>query len=408
MRASKIKCIRLCWLTILVVAVLAVVLAAAPAGVGASGPSNSARQDLRAASLGSMPIVDAVTPKPNLGGNSVLYVDAKYYAQAPTDVTDFVCSVAREGRSVVVLGGDLGDVCERLKVLCETVSYLDDHGVEVAARPTVAAAIKIYPDRMVNGKPFVSQMQVHGDKVTGKSAIGYVQGFLESEAKRTFGTVEAESAFLASAPYYRETAYIQHVEDYGDTGTFNINRSFNILMEDGSSTYDWMDVKYMLQMVPGKVKKGNGWKNDWTQLRTWPYEYPNATPDPKIAIIQYAPTTTVGSTSVSVNVGVSAGTSGAAVTASMGWSYSLPDVQVYDSSDFSALRFELKHEINESAAVGSSTYLHIPGASYRLSAEKLFDTEQYYRAQWANKHWYGWTHITTSWITIHTQFYQYP
>ena len=98
---------------------------------------------------------------------------------------------------------------------------------------------------------------------------------------------------------------------------------------------------------------------------------------------------------VGVNVGVTAGSQGAAVTASMSWSYSVSDVVVYDTSDFADYRFRLQHQIDETKAVGSNTYLHTPGASWRVGDFWFLNPHEIYQAQYAKYSWWWWWHWTS-------------
>jgi hypothetical protein len=378
----------------LVVAVFALLPIAAAL---AHPPEISVRDILAAENVPNAALVDAITPMPATEGKVVLFVDGSFYVQATPDVTDYVCSVAQGGMPIVVIGPGFQDLCQRLKVGYEVARYLTASGM--VDMPIAASALNLYRGQTLDGSPFVAELQIAGDGRSPRSAIREALGWLErlaSEVTPQAG-IGTQDVVAAEAPDWSLYAYREWSsgDTWQDKGRLNLHKYYYKLINDGSSEYDWRDVKLSMQIVPGTVAYGSGWKNDYTDVEITVDDMCNW-----LHLIDYDPTTTVGQTTISVNIGVTAGSEGAAVTASMSWSYSASDVEVLDSSDFYVELFKLRHEINEGANVGKYTYLHRPGLCIRTLNEGFVNLDEWYRAQWANKHWYGWTHWTSPWVEL--------
>ena len=116
------------------------------------------------------------------------------------------------------------------------------------------------------------------------------------------------------------------------------------------------------QSVPGKELWSD---SDWrtADLYTWiDADYYSD----RGFLSEYAPTTTSGTSTVGVSVGVSAGENGTTVSASLSWSYSVPDVFVHDKSDYSLELAKWRHDVAEDKPVGSEAYQIEPGATLRF------------------------------------------
>jgi hypothetical protein len=203
-----------------------------------------------------------------------------------------------------------------------------------------------------------------------------------------------------TSPYFSSV----HQRDWtsGDTwnpyGRMNVRTIFSKLYNDGSSSYDWFDIRFKHQTLPGSAIWSSGWRN--ADLYTWvDADYVNSS----YFLSDYAPTTTQGASSVGVSVGVTAGADGASVNASISWSYTITDVPVYDQSDFSQELAKWWHNIDESKGVGSNTYMAEPGACVRVPSGHTpynysYRMKEHYGAKYAKEECSGaWFWRTCSW-----------
>ena len=127
-------------------------------------------------------------------------------------------------------------------------------------------------------------------------------------------------------------------------GKFNIWCDAYKLINDGSYFYNWYDIQLHIQTIGGY----SAYNSNWRTADTWTHHNLGTNPTDYLQhVIDYAPTTTSGASSVSVSVGVTAGEEGAEVTAYKTWSYSISDVSVVDESDESQELVAWWHNINE-------------------------------------------------------------
>ncbi|ANF22644.1 hypothetical protein [Thermococcus piezophilus] len=179
-------------------------------------------------------------------------------------------------------------------------------------------------------------------------------------------------------------------------GRLNVRSLYYKLSNDGSYTYDWYSVHVRQQSVPGEYLWDSSWKT--ADMYTWiDADYYNS----DYFLSDYAPTTTVGSTTVGVSIGVSAGEDGASISASLSWSYTLPDVVVYDQSDYYLELAKWWHNVDEGAPVGSSTYQIEPGATIRVPQGSPMDWVEHYGAKYGKKTLFWWDYTTEGYVEFH-------
>ena len=80
-------------------------------------------------------------------------------------------------------------------------------------------------------------------------------------------------------------------------------------------------------------------------------------------ILDYAPTTSSGTSTAGVDLGVS---SDGVISANISWSYSVSDVEVIDRSNFGTNEFRINHDLNEDSNVGSNTFMAETGKIVRI------------------------------------------
>ncbi|WP_457750806.1 hypothetical protein [Thermococcus sp.] len=177
------------------------------------------------------------------------------------------------------------------------------------------------------------------------------------------GNFKLTTDALSSGAYwsYRSQLDFTSGDAWKPYGKLNVRTIYYKLINDGSSQYDWYDIHVRQQSVPGKEL----WNSDWrtSDMYTWIDANYH---DQDGFLCDYEPTTTVGTSTVGVAIGVVAGVKDAQVSVSQSWSYTTPDVRVYDEGDYSQELAKWWHDIAEDKAVGKQTYQIEPGATLRF------------------------------------------
>jgi len=87
--------------------------------------------------------------------------------------------------------------------------------------------------------------------------------------------------------------------------------------------------------------------------------------NPVTYFYDHGPATTSGSTTVSVSMGSSIGITGPTVGATIGWSYTKPDVMITNGSQISTQKVNIWHDVDESKAVAKG-YVAEPGITVKI------------------------------------------
>lgn len=274
--------------------------------------------------------------------------------------------------------------------------------------PTPSVVDGRTPDGMVMGETAFGCMAYPvGNILHVKFFLSCIEDFREA----------AKFGYLWAAEYISEEAgdvqvladaywgYIYQLDwssgdDWKPYGRQNVRSLYYKLYNDNSSTYDWYDIRCRHQSVPGISK---GWSGSWctADMYTWiDADYYRS----HYFLSDYGPTTTSGQTTVGVTVGVSAGEKGASVSASLSWSYSVPDVFIYDQSDFYEELAKWWHDVDEGKAVGENTYMCEPGACIRVSNGDPMGWREHYGTKYCHKVWFlwwwWWECTTEGWVEI--------
>jgi hypothetical protein len=202
-----------------------------------------------------------------------------------------------------------------------------------------------------------------------------------------------DSSEYFSSIYQRDYSTGDSWDPYGK---MNVRTIYYRLYNDGSSSYDWYDVKFKHQSRPGYLEYSSVWRT--ADMYTWldaDYNYSS------YFLSDYSPTSTSGSTSVGVSVGVTAGTDGASVSEELSWSYSISDVVVADQSDFDTELAKWRHNVNEGANVGRNTYLAEPGACVRVPQSGARSWKEHYGVKYGKPVLWWWEYTTEGWVEFY-------
>ncbi|NOZ88420.1 MAG: hypothetical protein GXO15_00655 [Crenarchaeota archaeon] len=191
-----------------------------------------------------------------------------------------------------------------------------------------------------------------------------------------FGVLAPTGGDVDIAFAQADSTYI--VYPYGQLSIRDIVDDLN----DINPNYHWRYYRFKSQIIPGAILYNSGWRNAAIVSEIDVDYY-----TPLGFLSDYDPTTTAGTTSVSVTLSVSASGDrdgiSPGVSLAVSWTYSIPDVVVRDLSDFSQEMAKWIHYINPAALVGVSTYLAEPGAIFRLPEGGTYSWKTVTLGQWA-------------------------
>jgi len=150
-------------------------------------------------------------------------------------------------------------------------------------------------------------------------------------------------------------------EEWGKIGKVNQKIFLYKLKYDEVSNYDWYAIVWTIQAIPGHVAFNNDWRimdiYNWVDGDRY---------KPYTKLIDYGPYSTQGQTTVTYNIGIEAGTNGAAVTAGISQSYTITDINVHDQSDFSKELAKWWHDVNEDTVGWDKVTTLKPGVVFRV------------------------------------------
>ncbi|MDR3283318.1 MAG: hypothetical protein LBS92_06935 [Candidatus Methanoplasma sp.] len=141
----------------------------------------------------------------------------------------------------------------------------------------------------------------------------------------------------------------------GNFGELNVSTYYYALQENDTSG-NYIMTMYQLQGDPFEAT--SSWDNwiavaDMYTDTTLSYGSPT--------LLTYAPLSTGGSSTVGINLSISAGTTGINGTVGASWSYTIPDVVIHNQSNYSQKKFDIWHDFNENGVNKTDTHEVRPG-----------------------------------------------
>ena len=165
---------------------------------------------------------------------------------------------------------------------------------------------------------------------------------------------------------------IESVGTYSNSGYGNSAiQTYYYILPDASQTYDYIAAHYYVQMIPngGSFNSGLDVKSECNNV---------------YALMSYGPATTIGTTSTSANIALNAGLD-VSVTAGLSWAYSIADVVVYNYSDITTKKLDIRHNVDETKPVGTTTFFAEPGKIVKLTAGNTYTSTDTYKSQFCHK-----------------------
>ena len=184
---------------------------------------------------------------------------------------------------------------------------------------------------------------------------------------------------------------LSHYLDVCPFGKYNETVYAEQATNDGSQSYDFWNAQIDQQTIGGYSACGSSFQTSrlWTRADAGMYWGQ--------LLYRYGPTTTNANNIAYVNVGLTAGYKGAAVSLGKSWAFSLPDVYVIDHSDFSTQRAEWEFVYSHGSNSAKYTYLSEPGVSVRTAEGYRLSLYRPINTYWWRHWWEGEYHLFDDW-----------
>lgn len=268
--------------------------------------------------------------------------------------------IARQHKPVLITSATLTDIAQQFALTLPEI--------QTETTQQMLASLVWEPD----GIPMVSVLLISKDRLPSFGATELVAAITHQVASREATRAPSQSRtpasivqsantlflpsitkFDALAPRWREVPRVSVEWDDCPYGLYRETLHPDWAAADQSDVYDFYAVRIVQQTIPGKVAnpgiypdcKDSGFRTSRLLMRADAY-YRNQ------QLYAYGPTTTDGSTTASVNIGISAGDGGASVSLAKEWSFSIPFVRIRDRSDKALDRaeWEFIFDVNQDPA----------------------------------------------------------
>jgi hypothetical protein len=362
------------------------------------GSSTETAQIMSGLSYGTSKIAEykSASAAGEAADGEILFIDAVWASTSSDDVVQLIAEELKLGNPVVCFG--MKTVLIQ-KAAEEIGSFFDPGNISYDA-----VGLLIDPATQAKWVFVLAEIgtgAMRSSSVTGASADAY------SWASKAMSDADSGGRVLLDGAYWStREEYVWHSYDsFYPKGKMNLVLTTYRLENDASATYTWYTTKNFIEMVPGYWCYSNYWRNGGMVNED---DLDAAGYHGNDELIDYDPPTTSGQSTTTVGIGVTAGSDGAAVTASMSWSYSISDivVQCGCQSDLELVYWD--HNINEGwgdnvPAVARYTVNCQPGWVVRTSNGNSFYLQEYFTPWFGLWYWdfwpftghFDWYHPTT-------------
>ncbi len=191
----------------------------------------------------------------------------------------------------------------------------------------------------------------------------------------------AESG-TASWVLTNEYTNIQTGQPYGQV---HYMVDFLKLANDSNSSYDWWDVHVFTDSEAGIML----WPSEslYSTHYFWAKEEGLGT---FRELLRWGPTTTNGSSSYSVNIGVTAGMDGSSFTVGNQWTKTVADVNVIDQTNPAICNAHWELDFQPDTGAATNTFTFEPGSQFRVPNGYSFNPSINVMGQFCIHHWWGW------------------
>jgi hypothetical protein len=319
------------------------------------------------------------TPKTNLLSKlkpeqDILVIDGLWLENdASTDIVENLQNVVLQGTPVLVMAGPstiLDEIIEKMEISM-TLAHSDVNSI-------VVHGLKYYPETGA-----VSSLEIAGKEAKDGVVSAY------EWARKYLSNIPIYPEPEHHSPWWqwRYTFTFYSQTEYSPYGQFNIVTDYYRLEEDGTGTYKWYTAHYRVQSVPGYTAYGNDWVTDSIYTRHDADSYSGCGSN---ILNDYDPTTTSGTQTVGVSVGVTYGEYGATVTSYTTWSYSISDLVIQDTSNFGTQVACWTHDLDRDTDVAKYTFTGELGSTDRAPEAGKYGISDGYHVTWTRWHWIIW------------------
>jgi hypothetical protein len=346
---------------------------------------------------------------PEKGTFNVLKVDGGWLEKDSNlqhNRIQYLREVALSGVPIAMQGGSLrfDDIIDNL-----TMRYS-------IARDILAQAIKVYPGVTLGGRLVCDQLLVTGENITGQRieqsvldwAVSKVfdEGVVSKTSMLSYGinsgVLFPTGGILSGSSSPAWTLQWTYTLLYLNNphGDLNITHCWYYLDGSGSNTYSWFNLITEITSTPGIVGySGSDWRTADIK-NSVDLDYYG---DPNL-LVDHGPGDTSGSGTVTYNLGVTQGVSGARVTSKMSTSYSTQDVVIDDQSDSSKQLAYWYHDVKEDKDVGKNKYTAKPGVTIRYLPIAPFSIYTWHEAAYGHPVYFWWEYWNTGDIPLRIDF----
>jgi len=341
--------------------------------LGVSSPLDPLVVDLQS-QTSSLTILSGVSGLSLLGPGSILFIDGAWLQSASSlDPTILLLldSTVLNGVPSVVVGGTP-------TILQNSISGLIKG--QVPNLPLIAEGLKVFSTLPDGTRQGAALQVIAGFDYAVNAEFTWAQQHLANAIPSAFSPLSTSApskastgkALLASssspAPSW---AFVLQLKT--DTGSqfaqAQIISTFTIfsLQNSGSNTFKWYNFFANQSLIPGSAVSNSPWRN-FSENDTV-----NVNPSSN-TLVSHGPTSliTSGPTTVTYSIGVTAGFSGAVVTANQTQSYMLKNTNVTDTSR-SASQVGWLHNIDPRSSSGKLSFSIIPGWTDQIPINQGID-----------------------------------
>jgi hypothetical protein len=322
-----------------------------------------------------------VTDFSSKADEDILMIDGIWLENEKIDITDTIKQELLKGIPIIILQGSPNTLIKSIEG--QNISYA------FATEPLIACGLKYYSQEDLS-----SGLSILGTTGDSKDLQGAVQTAYEWGSKY-LTNINSTPEPTHHSPWWHQK-YIQQVYSYDwakPYGKVNILNQYYKLEEDGTNSYDFYDNHFVVEELPGYTVHMSDatYGDEYRCMDIYVRSDVNEASGHSSDFLYYrSPTTTSGTSTAAVSIGVSAGQNGGAVTLSHSWSYSIPDVTIEEQGDYGQQLGMWWHNVAEGQVVGRGTYQVEPGLSVRTSqggGHGLYETYQVNFGTWF-LYWY--------------------
>jgi len=308
--------------------------------------------------------------------SSIRIIDGDAFSTLGLNESKYILNaLVSNGISVIVINDNLESIHDYLEANRIT-------SIEIP-KSAIAYGIRYNPDTKASSTIVITEMGITSGVSTIVDGVSYWLNYKDESTQKTLS-----SLVLSEDPVVSDQ-YVTYYNSHNPYGVISVTIQYSKVNNDHSSTRDWWNIKYTFQTKPGKAQWNNHWHTDDTTLIA---DYDNSGG----TLLTYGPTTTTGTSTAMVAIGVTVNTEGVAtVTGNYAWSYTVSNVKVYDYGVMGENLAWWYHDIDKTKAVGSATYTTYPGVTIQTVQGTDLTQNNHFKVHWAHTNTWWWDQYYT-------------